>query len=115
MQAERLVARPRRRYRSTTMSEHDQPIAPNLLDRDFEASRPNQKWVSDTTEVVTREGRLYLAVVIDLFSRFVVGWSLSASNNRYLTLRALEMALQRRGPTGELLHHSDQGSTGGLK
>ena len=111
MQAEKLVGRQRRRYRSTTMSEHDQPIAPNLLDRKFEATRPNEKWVGDTTELTTGEGRLYLAVVVDLFSRFVVGWALSASNNRHLTLKALEMALQHRGPTGELLHHSDQGST----
>jgi putative transposase len=81
MQAEKIVARQRRRYRCTTI-EHDQPVAPNLLDRDFEASRPNQKWVSDTTEIVTGEGRLFLAVVVDLFSRFVVGWALSASNNR---------------------------------
>ncbi len=111
MQTEKLVGRPRRRYRSTTKSEHDQPIAPNLLDRKFEATRPNEKWVGDTTELTTGEGRLYLAAVVDLFSRFVVGWALSASNNRYLTLKALEMALQHRGPTGELLHHSDQGST----
>jgi transposase InsO family protein len=111
MQQEGLRARVRKRFKCTTMSEHDQPVAPNLLDRDFEATRPNQKWVSDTPEIVTGEGRLYLAVVVDLFSRFVVGWALSASNNRHLTLKALEMALQRRGPTGELLHHSDQGST----
>jgi transposase InsO family protein len=111
MQTEKLVGRQRRRYRSTTMSEHDQPIVPNLLDRKFEATRPNQKWVSDTTELTTGEGRLYLAAVVDLFSRFVVGWALSASNNRHLTLKALEMALQHRSPTGELLHHSDQGST----
>ncbi len=111
MQAGNIIARRRRRYRCTTMSEHDQPVAPNLLGQDFKATRPNQKWVSDTTELDTGEGRLYLAVVVDLFSRFVVGWALSASNNRHLTLKALEMALQRRGPTAELLHHSDQGST----
>jgi transposase InsO family protein len=111
MQAEKIVGRQRRRYRSTTMSEHEQPIAPNLLAQDFRATQPNQKWVSDTTELVTSEGRIYLAVVVDLFSRFFVGWALSASNNRHLTLKALEMALQRRSPTGEILHHSDQGST----
>ncbi len=111
MQAEKLVGRPRRRYRSTTMSEHDQPIAPNLLDRKFKASRPNEKWVGDTTELATGEGRLFLAVVQDIFSRYVVGWAISASNNRHLTLKALEMALQHRCPTSELLHHSDQGST----
>jgi putative transposase len=111
MQAEKIVARQRRRYRCTTMSDHDQPVAANLLDRNFEAERPNQKWVGDTTEIVTGEGRLYLAVIVDLFSRFVVGWAISSSNNRHLTVKALETALRRRGPTGGLLHHSDQGST----
>jgi transposase InsO family protein len=111
MQAEKIVGRQRRRYRSTTMSEHNQPVAPNLLAQDFQATEPNQKWVGDTTELITSEGRIYLAAIVDLFSRFVVGWALSASNNRHLTLKALEMALQRRGPTGYLVHHSDQGST----
>ena len=111
MQAEKIVGVQRRRYRSTTMSNHDQPVAANLLDRNFKAERPNQKWVGDTTELITGEGRLYLAAVVDLFSRFVVGWAVSASNNRHLTVKALELALQRRGPAGGLLHHSDRGST----
>ncbi len=111
MQAEKIVARQRRRYRCATMTDHDQPVAANLLDRNFKADRPNQKWVGDTTELVTGEGRLYLAAIIDLFSRFVVGWAISSSNNRHLTLKALEVALQRRGPSDGLLHHSDQGST----
>jgi transposase InsO family protein len=70
MQAEKLVARERRRYRCTTMSDHGQPVAANILDRRFEADRPNQRWVGDTTELVTGNGRLFLAVVLDLFSRF---------------------------------------------
>ena len=112
MQAEGLKARARRRYRCTTMSEHDQPVAPNLLARQFEAAAPNLRWVSDTTELlVTSGGRLFLAVVLDLFSRFVVGWALSAVNDRHLTLRALDMALRRRCPGTGLLHHSDQGCT----
>jgi transposase InsO family protein len=111
MQAEKIVGRQRRRHRCTTNSDHNQPVAGNLLGRDFTAERPNQKWVGDTTELITSEGRLYLAAIIDLFSRFVVGWAISSSNNRHLTLKALEMALQRRGPAGGLLHHSDQGST----
>jgi transposase InsO family protein len=111
MQAEKIVGRQRRRYRCTTNSDHDQPVAANLLARQFTAERPNQKWVGDTTELITGEGRIYLAAIVDLFSRFVVGWALSSSNNRHLTLKALEMALQRRGPAGGLLHHSDQGST----
>jgi putative transposase len=111
MQAEEIVGRQRRRYRCTTMSNHDQAVAANLLDRDFTAERPNQKWVGDTTELITGDGKLYLAAIVDLFSRFVVGWAVSMSNNRHLTMKALEAALHRRCPTGDLLHHSDQGST----
>ena len=96
MQRAGLVARRKKRYRSTTMSEHDQPIAPNLLARRFDAERPNQRWVGDTTELITGDGKLYLAAIVDLFSRFVVGWSLSAVNDRHLTLHALDMACQRR-------------------
>jgi putative transposase len=112
MQEERLQARVRKRYKVTTDSDHDQPIAANLLQQDFTAERPNQRWVGDTTELVIGEsGTLYLAVVLDLFSRFVVGWAVSACNDRHLTINALEMALKRRRPDVGLLHHSDQGST----
>jgi transposase InsO family protein len=111
MQQQGLVARVRRRYRCTTMSDHDQPIAPNRLNRQFDPARPNQSWVGDTTELITGNGKLYLAVILDLYSRFVVGWALSPANDRHLTMRALHMALQRRCPGDGLLHHSDQGST----
>ena len=112
MRQDGLKGRVRRRYKCTTMSEHDQPIAPNLLDRRFAASEPNQRWVSDTTElVVGSSGKLYLAAVLDLYSRFLVGWAVSAVNDRHLTLRALQHALRRRRPEAGLLHHSDQGST----
>ena len=112
MQEQELVARKRRRYKSTTMSEHDQPVAPNLLDRKFEAEAPNKRWVGDTTELLIGEGcaKLYLAAILDLFSRIVVGWALSAVNDRHLVLKALEMAIKRRCPEVGLLHHSDQGS-----
>jgi len=111
MQADGLQARRRKRYKLTTMSDHDQPVAANLLDRQFEADAPNQRWVGDTTEFVIGEsGKLYLAAILDLFSRFVVGWAISAVNDRHLTIRALEMALKRRCPDVGLLHHSDQGS-----
>ena len=94
------------------MSDHDQPVAANLLDRQFAAERPNQRWVGDTTEfVIGSSGKLYLAAILDLFSRFVVGWAVSAVNDRHLTLNALEMALKRRCPDAGLLHHSDQGCT----
>jgi transposase InsO family protein len=113
MEQEGLKARVRRRYKCTTMSDHNQPVAANLLDRQFEAERPNQRWVGDTTELLVGEHRakLYLAAIIDLYSRFVVGWAVSAVNDRHLCLKALEMALQRRCPDAGLLHHSDQGST----
>jgi transposase InsO family protein len=92
MRAEGLRARPRKRVRSTTMSEHDQPVAANLLDRQFAAARPNQRWVGDTTElVIGSSAKLYLAAILDLYSRFIVGWALSAVNDRHLTLRVLEI------------------------
>jgi transposase InsO family protein len=112
MQEDGLVARQRKRYKVTTMSDHDQPVADNLLDRQFEAERPNQRWVGDTTEfVIGGSGKLYLAAILDLFSRFIVGWAITAVNDRHLTIKALEMALKRRCPDAGLLHHSDQGST----
>jgi putative transposase len=110
MRKEGLRARMRKRYCCTTMSDHDQPVAANLLDRQFEAEKPNQRWVGDVTELLTGEGKLYLAVIVDLFSRMVVGWALSAANDRHLALRALEQALRRRCPEAGLLHHTDQGS-----
>jgi transposase InsO family protein len=85
--------------------------AANLLNREFSAPQPNAKWVSDTTYVWTAEGWLYLAVILDLFSRLVVGWAMGASNDEQLVRLALEMALVRRSPPREMLLHSDQGST----
>ena len=111
MHQEGLKARPRKRFKVTTMSNHDQPVAANILDRKFEATAPNQKWVGDTTELVTNNGKLYLAVILDLFSRYVVGWALSPANDRYLTTAALDMAIKQRCPDAGLLHHSDQGCT----
>jgi len=112
MQEDGLKARARKRFKLTTMSDHDQPIAANLLDRRFEAEAPNQRWVGDTTEfVIGGSGKLYLAAILDLFSRFIVGWALSAVNDRHLTIKALDMALKRRCPEIGLMHHSDQGCT----
>ena len=112
MREEGVRGRTRTRFRSTTMSEHDQPVAPNVLDRQFAAEAPNQRWVGDTTELVIGSGgKLYLAAILDLYSRFIVGWALSAVNDRHLTLRALEMAVKRRCPDPGLLHHTDQGCT----
>ncbi len=111
MQEQGLVGRKRRRFKNTTDSSHGLPVATNLLQREFTASEPNKRWVGDTTELLIPNGKLYLAVIIDLYSRFVVGWALSAVNDRHLTIKALEMALKRRSPQSGLMHHSDQGST----
>jgi len=112
MRAEGIRGRVRRRFTVTTNSDHDDPIAANVLARDFTAAAPNQRWVSDTTEFrIGESAKLYLAAILDLFSRFVVGWAVSAVNDRRLTLKALEMAVQRRCPDPGLLHHSDRGCT----
>ena len=112
MQENGLKARIRKRYKVTTDSDHAQPIADNLLRQAFDADGPNHRWAGDTSEFVIGErGKLYLAVILDLFSRFVVGWAVSAVNDRHLAIKALEMALKRRGPEIGLLHHSDQGCT----
>jgi putative transposase len=101
-----------KRFKQTTHRDHAHPVAANLLDRDFTAAAPNQRWVGDTTEFVIGESaKLYLAVILDLFSRFVVGWAVSAVNDGRLTLKALEMAVQRRCPEPGLLLHSDRGCT----
>ncbi len=110
-QAESLTARVRKRFKCPTMSDHDQPVAANVLAQDFVADAPNQRWVGDTTEfVIGSSGKLYLAAILDLYSRFLVGWAVSAINDRHLVIKALRMALKRRQPTQGLLHHSDQGS-----
>ena len=110
MRHAQLQARPRRPRVRTTASGHSDPIAPNLRSRTFEAEAPNRVWVCDITNLPTREGWLYLAVVLDLFARRVVGWSMQPSLERNLVLAALEHALQRRRPPPGLLHHSDRGS-----
>ena len=105
-----LRARVRRRYRRHVVAENGQPLPANVLERNFRPDAPNKVWVADTTELKTNSGRLFLAVVIDLYARVVVGWAISAVNDRHLVLRALDAALLRRGPCAGLIHHSDQGS-----
>jgi putative transposase len=90
---------------------HYTPIAPNVLERDFTAVGPDQTWVTDITFVWTTQGWLYLAVILDLFSRRVVGWATSRNVDRHLALAALDMALTHRHPSAGLVHHSDRGST----
>lgn len=104
-----LCGRPKRRFVKTTDSHHDEPVAVNRLQRDFTATRPDQKWLADITYIRVAQGWLYLAVILDCFSRRIVGWSLSRNIDADLVCAALEMALSRRCPSGELVHHSDRG------
>jgi len=110
MRSAGLQGIPKRRFRRTTTSDHKHPVAPNRLAQDFTATAPNQRWVADITYIGTGEGWLYLAVILDLYSRKVVGWSTSARLQRDLVLDALNMALGRRTPAPGLIHHSDRGS-----
>ena len=112
MQRHGIRARGKRRFRvTTTDSKHQLPIAPNLLARNFTVDMPNRTWAGDVTYIATEEGWLYLAVVMDLFSRRIVGWSMKATIDRGLVIDALEMAcLQRRPEAGKAIFHSDRGS-----
>ena len=110
MRMNALRARPRRRGLPKDDGARSLAVAPNLLDRQFAAERPNQKWIADFTYIWTAEGWLYVAAVIDLFSRRVVGWSMKAEMTAQLVTDALVMAIWRRGRPDALLHHSDQGS-----
>jgi len=105
-----LVARQKRRFVHTTDSRHEHPIAPNLLDRHFDPKAANEVWAGDVTYIATGEGWLYLAVLLDLFSRRVVGWATSAVNDRQLALDALGHAVRSRRPAPGLVHHTDRGS-----
>jgi putative transposase len=111
MKAQALRARPRRRALPLDLGERSvHTLAPNVLAREFTATAPNKKWVADFTYVWTSEGWLFVAVVLDLFARRVVGWSMHATMTAQLVTDALTMAVWRRAPRGTLLHHSDQGS-----
>ena len=110
MRENALKARQRRRFKRTTDSLHAFPVAPNLLNQDFNATGPNQKWGADISYVWTREGWLYLAVVIDLFARRVVGWAAGDRLHKELALLALRRAVAVRCPSAGLIHHADRGS-----
>jgi transposase InsO family protein len=110
MKQQGLQAKKRRRYRTTTDSGHTLPVAPNVLARAFWAQAPNQAWVGDITFIPTAQGWLYLAVLLDLFSRRVIGWSMGETIDRNLCLSALQMALHSRRPPPGLVHHTDRGS-----
>lgn len=110
MRENNLKGAQKRRFRCTTDSRHSLPIAPNLLDRNFDPGQPDRAWAGDVTYIATEQGWLYLAVLIDLFSRRVVGWSVSRSNDAKLAQMALMRALRARRPRPGLLHHTDRGS-----
>jgi putative transposase len=105
-----VCAKQKKKFKVTTDSKHNLPVAPNLLNREFEVAVPDQVYVSDITYIWTSEGWLYLAIVLDLFSRQVVGWSLNSRMSRRLVMDALQMAIWRRRPASGLLFHSDRGS-----
>ena len=105
-----IESKRRKRFKVTTLSKNTEWIAPNILNRCFNVSTPNKVWVGDVTFLATRTGWLYLAVLLDLYSRRVIGWSMSDRNNRHLVVSALDMAMERRRPCSEVLHHTDRGS-----
>jgi transposase InsO family protein len=109
MRADGLRAKHPRKFKVTTDSNHQDPVAKNTLNREFEVDVPNARWAADITFVWTNQGWLYLAVVMDLFSRRIVGWQMSTCITRQLVIDALQMALQARRPESGLLHHSDRG------
>ena len=111
MREKGLRAREKRRFCKTTDSLHCWKTPKNLLGRNFEVPEPDRVWAGDVTFLPTHEGWLYLAVLLDLYSRRVVGWATSTRNDEKLTLAALQMALDQRQPEPGLLHHSDRGST----
>jgi len=104
-----VSVRKRRRYKVTTRSHHRYPVSPNLIERCFRTAKPNMVWVSDITYIKTAEGWLYLAVVMDLYSRRVIGWSLARNMAVEMVKGALMMAIGRRNPAAGLIHHSDRG------
>ncbi len=109
MRLARLRGCPKRRFRVTTQRDPSHPVAKNLLKRNFSADAPNQRWAADITYISTHQGWLYLAVVMDLYSRRIVGWSMSRWMSRRIVLAALRMAIDARQPEGALIHHSDRG------
>ena len=103
-----IESKQRRRFKVTTRSKHSKNIEPNRLNRQFLCKKPNKVWVGDVTFIATRSGWLYLAILIDLYSRKVIGWSMSKRNDKQLVLNALNMAIKHRKPASGLLHHTDR-------
>jgi putative transposase len=105
-----IQSKRRKRFKITTLSKNTEWIAPNRLNRCFRVAKPDQAWVGDVTFIATRGGWLYLAVLLDLYSRKIIGWAMSEQNNKQLVVNALDMALVKRQPRSEVIHHTDRGS-----
>ena len=110
MRLKRLRGCPKRRFRVTTQRNPSHAVTKNLLKQDFSAEAPNQSWIADITYISTHQGWLYLTVVLDLYSRRIVGWSMSRWMSRRIVIDALRIAINARKPEGKLIHHSDRGS-----
>jgi len=110
MRTSGIVARKKRRYRKPVTQRHDRSFAVNVLNRQFHYNAPNQAWASDVSYFWTRSGWLHLAIIMDLFSRKIIGWSMSACVDKNLTIEAFNMAMLNRNPKNRLIHHSDQGA-----
>lgn len=110
MRKANIRAKTKRKFKCTTDSRHNRPVAPNLLNRNFSPTRINQAWVTDITYIPTRQGWLYLSTVEDLYSRRIVGWAIRSRIDSHLVVDALQMAIDRRGPQAGLIVHSDRGS-----
>jgi transposase InsO family protein len=110
MKEKKIKAKAKRKFKKTTDSKHKLPVAPNLLKQDFSAKEPNKVWVTDITYIPTSEGWLFLSVILDVFSRTIVGWAMDKNMKTELCLRALRMAYFKRRPGKDLIHHSDKGS-----
>ena len=105
-----IESKRRKRFKITTKSKNNKHLAPNVMNRSFWSARPNKAWVGDVTFIATRAGWLYLAILLDLYSRKVIGWSMSSRNDKHLALNALNMAIEHRDPDPGLLHHTDRGA-----
>lgn len=110
MKQAQIMAKTKKKYKATTNSKHNFPVAENILNQNFKVEQPNQVWVADITYIPTGEGWLYLAAVEDLFHRKIVGWAMDSTMTRKLTIDALRQGIQRYRPSKGLLHHSDRGS-----
>ena len=109
MRENNITAKTKRKFRATTYSKHSYPVAQNILNQDFRATKPNQIWVADITYIPTDEGWLYLAAIVDLYQRKVVGWAMASTLTKQLCIDALNQAIGRNRPPRGLIHHSDRG------